>query len=148
MKNIKYKVGHNLFSLFPITIVFLVFGGVTVWLKRTNNGMFIFTGLLTSFLFVILICTLYNHFFKKILIDEEGFYVQNSIGNGRYYKYKDIVEAWESDGKSSNGVINYYLNFKTTDGRIVKFNFTADKSEGVMFLIDKVNGQGENANEE
>lgn len=142
MKTLKYKLNHDLFSLFPITLTLIVFGGVTVWLKLFDNGMFIFTGFLTAVVIVILIYTLYNCFFKKIFVYEEGFYYRNGIAKGKYYRYEDIVEAWESEGKTTNGVMNYYLNFKTTDGIVVKFNFTADKGEGVMYLIDKVNGQG------
>lgn len=147
MKNIKYKVCKDLFSIIPATIVLLVFGGVTVWLDKTNNGMFIFTGLLTAIVGFLWVCILYQYFFKKILVGENGFYYQDGIFSGKYYKYEDIMEAWESKGITTNGVLNYYLNLKTTDGKVMKYNFTVDKIEGVLYLIDKVTERKENANE-
>lgn len=145
MKNIKYRIGTDLFSLFPVVITLLVFGGVSVWLYLFNNGMFIFTGFLTSVMLVILLYILYSYFFIKLLICEDGFYYQKGVGNGKYYKYTAIAEAWESEGKVTNGVINYYLNFKTENGRVIKFNFTAAQSEGIEYLLERVNGQGENS---
>ena len=36
MKNIKYEIGYDLFSLIPASITLLVFGGTTVILKIKN----------------------------------------------------------------------------------------------------------------
>lgn len=146
MKNIKYEIGYDLFSLIPASITLLVFGGTTVILKIKNNGMFIFTGLLSLAVIAIIVAVLYAHFFKKILITDEGFYYKNGIGNAKYYKFSDIKEAWESSGMARNGANQYYLNFKTADGAVKKFTFTAANSDGVDFLIHKV--MGDRSNEE
>lgn len=129
MKNTEYEIGYDLFSLFPAGLALFVFGGATVLLKLKNNEMFIFTGLLTI---------LYSHFFMKLCIDENGFYYKHGIKKARYYQFSDIKEAWESSGKARTGVINHYLNFKTDDGTVRKISFTADKAEGIHFLINRV----------
>lgn len=146
MKNIKYEIGNDLFSLIPASITLLVFGGTTVILKIKNNGMFIFTGLLSLAVIAIIAAVLYAHFFKKILIDDEGFYFKNGIGKAKYYKFSDIKEAWESSGMAGNGANQYYLNFKTADGAVKKFAFTAANGDEVDFLIHKI--MGDRSNEE
>ena len=140
MRKIKYEIGYDLFSLVPASVLLLVFGGTTVILKIKNNGMFIFTGLLSLAVIAIIAAVLYAHFFKKIIIDDEGFYYKNGISKAKYYKFTDIKEAWESSGMARNGANQYYLNFKTTDGIVKKFVFTATNSDGVDFLIGKVMG--------
>lgn len=146
MKNIKYEIGYDLFSLIPASITLLVFGGTTVILKIKNNGMFIFTGLLSLAVIAIIVAVLYAHFFKKIIIDDEGFYFKIGIGKAKYYEFSDIKEAWESSGMARNGANQYYLNFKTADGAVKKFAFTAANSDGVDFIIHKV--MGDRSNEE
>lgn len=146
MKNIKYEIGYDLFSLIPASITLLVFGGTTVILKIKNNGMFIFTGLLSLAVIAIIVAVLYAHFFKKIIIDDEEFYFKIGIGKAKYYKFSDIKEAWESSGMARNGANQYYLNFKTADGAVKKFAFTAANSDGVDFIIHKV--MGDRSNEE
>ena len=138
MKRVKYEIGYDLFSLIPASVTLLVFGGTTVILKIKNNGMFIFTGLLSLAVIAIIAAVLYAHFFKKILIDDEGFYYKNGIGKAKYYKFLDIKETWESSGMAGNGANQYYLNFKTADGIVKKFVFTAANSDGVDFLVSKV----------
>ncbi len=108
--------------------------------------MFIFTGLLSLAVIAIIVAVLYAHFFKKILIDDEGFYFKIGIGKAKYYKFSDIKEAWVSSGMARNGANQYYLNFKTADGAVKKFAFTAANSDGVDFLIHKV--MGDRSNEE
>ena len=138
MKRVKYEIGYDLFSLIPASVTLLVFGGTTVILKIKNNGMFIFTGLLSLAVIAIIAAVLYAHFFKKILIDDEGFYYKNGIDKAKYYKFSDIKEAWESNGMAGNGANQYYLNFKTADGIVKKFVFTTANSDGVDFLVSKV----------
>lgn len=140
MKKAKYEIGYDLFSLVPAGVALLVFGGTTVILKIKNNGMFIFTGLLSGAVIAIIAAVLYAHFFKKIRIDDEGFYYKNGIGKAKYYKFSDIKEAWESGGMAGNGANQYYLNFKTADGTVKKFTFTTVNSDGIDFLISKVMG--------
>ena len=94
MKRVKYEIGYDLFSLIPASVTLLVFGGTTVILKIKNNGMFIFTGLLSLAVIAIIAAVLYAHFFKKILIDDEGFYYKNGIGKAKYYS--EVTEKdWE-----------------------------------------------------
>ena len=62
MKRVKYEIGYDLFSLIPASVTLLVFGGTTVILKIKNNGMFIFTGLLSLAVIAIIAAVLYAHF--------------------------------------------------------------------------------------
>ncbi len=141
MGNVKYTIGYDLFPLIPAGIMLTVFLGVTIFLKLANNGMFIFTGLLSLIVIAIALTVLYAYFFKKIIVDETGFYYRNGIIKGRYYRFTEISEAWESKGKSQSGIINYYFNFKTANKKVEKFVFTADKAEGIDYLISRVMGE-------
>lgn len=147
MKNIKYKIGYDLFSLFPAGLALFVFGGATVLLKLKSNGTFIFTGFLSLAVIIIIALVIYAYFFKKILINEEGFYFKNGISKAKFYKFSDIAEAWDSSGIARNGANRYYLNFKTADGIVEKFPFTAENAEGVNFLISNVMGDNTNGKE-
>lgn len=140
MKKIKYEIRNDLFSLIPSGAALFIFGGATLLLKLSNNGMFLFTGFLSIAVALIIISVLYSHFFIKILIDETGFYYKKGILKAKYYKFSDVKEAWESSGRTRNGTLNYYLNFKTDDGTVKKFPFTADNAEGIDFLISEVMG--------
>lgn len=119
----------------------LVFGGTTVILKIKNNGMFIFTGLLSFAVIAIIAAVLYAHFFNKILIDDEGFYFKICIGengfffqsnpfNGKYYNYKDILSCKEelkrirhSVGYGDPVTYRYFFYFTDRNGRTQKILF-------------------------
>ena len=80
-----------------------------------------------------LLKTALNFFFELILNLSPIFHFK-----AKYYKFSDIKEAWESSGMAGNGANQYYLNFKTADGIVKKFVFTAANSDGVDFLVSKV----------
>lgn len=144
----KYKIGGNLFTFIPLAILFLVFGGVSLWLHRTNNGAVLFTGFITAVLIIIAIHLLYRCLFVKLLIGKHGFYYQSSIARGTYYKYADITEAWQSKGKNTNGAVSSYFHFRTADGYIGKFLFTPTQAEGIEYLLAQINSKGRISDEQ
>lgn len=146
--NWKYKIGVDIFSFVPLTIVLLVFGGVTVWLKIADNGVFLFTGFISVILVILAIYNIYRLFSSKLFISEEGFYHKTNIYNGKFYNYSDIKEAWISEGRNVNGVINKYLNYRTSDGTVVKYFFTSQYTEEIEYLVSQINKESENQNEE
>lgn len=144
----KYKIGGDLFAFIPLSILFLVFGGVSVWLHRTNNGAVLFTGFITGILIIIAVYLLYRCLFVKLLIGEHGFYYQNGIARGTYYEYSAIKEAWQSEGKNTNGAVSSYFHFRTADGYMGKFLFTPTQAEGIEYLLTQINSKGRISNEQ
>lgn len=144
----EYKIGVEPFGFIPLAILLAVFGGVSIWLHISNNGAFLFTDLLTAFVLIITVYSIYKYMFVKILVGETGFYHQTKPGNGKYYDYADITEAWESSGKTANGMESYYFCYKTTDGQIIKFPFTASQSDGIEYLLAQINCESENTDGE
>ncbi len=144
----KYKIGVDTFSFVPLTISLVVFTGVTVWLKIADNGIFLFTGFISAVLIIIALYNIYRLFASKLLIAEDGFYHQTKISNGKFYNYSDIKEAWISEGRNVNGVINKYLNYRTSDGTVVKYFFTSQYTEEIEYLVSQINRESGNQNEE
>lgn len=146
--NWKFKIRGDLFAFIPVSILFLVFGGVSIWLHRSNNGAVLFTGFITAILIIIAVYLLYRCLFVKLLIGEHGFYYQNGITGGTYYNYSDITEAWQSEGKNTNGTVSSYFHFRTADGHIGKFLFTPAQAEGIEYLLAQINSKGRISNEQ
>ncbi len=76
--------------------------------------------------------------FVKILIAEKGFYYQTKPSNGKYYNYSVIKEAWISSGKTLNGTSSDFCNFRTFDGEVIKFSFFPVESDGIDYLLKRV----------
>ena len=146
--NWKYKIGTDGFAFIPLSIALFVFGGVSIWLHLVNNGAVLFTGFLTGIIILLTLFTIYRYFAVKMLIDDTGFYHQTGIGKGKYYPYSNITEAWTSEGRTTNGTVNHYLNYKTADGNTVKFPYTAAQEEGIEYLLTQINGESEILDEE
>lgn len=111
-----------------------LFGGITLWLYKTNNGAFWFTGILTAFTAVIFILTIYRFIFYKVLISGDGFYYQTGIGNGRFYSYSEITDCRETERRIKRGIYgnrshrtDYYFFFEFTDSNGKKHKFQYDK---------------------
>ncbi len=104
MKNERWKYktrGHGgVQSFIPIFILLTLFGGITVWLYGSGNGAYILTAALFAVSVVILLYSIYSYIFVKLFVGGKGFYRQTRPGNGKYYAYTEIAEAWESTGTS------------------------------------------------
>ena len=101
-KQYLYKVGGRIQGLFPSLFMLAIFGGITIYLHTIRHGAFLFGLLLTIIMLVIIFLSILRSIFVKVLIYEDGFYHQTKPGNGRYYKYSEISQAWQSDGKELN----------------------------------------------
>lgn len=143
MENIKwkYRIGGNFNGIIPALIVMIIFGGVSVWLYSVKNGAFIFVSVLTALVLLIVAYSTYRFLFVKVLIGEDGFYHQTSPGNGKYYKYTEITEAWKSSGKNQNGTTECYCSYKTVDGALRKFLFSSFESDELDYFLIRINGE-------
>lgn len=144
----KYKIGGSLKSFIPLLILLAIFGGVSIWLHSSNNGAFIFTTFFTFLVLALSAYSIYRFIFVKVLIGEDGFYHQTKPGNGQYYDYTEIAEAWESSGQDYGGTTNYYCSFKTAGGQVNKFPFFSSESDGIDYLLMRINGENSEADGE
>ncbi len=138
----KYKVGGRARGIIPSLFLAVLFGGVSIYLYLDKQGIFLFSLLLTVFALVLVFVCVFQAKFVKVLIGENGIYHQTKPGNGRFVTYREIPEAWESFGKSLNGMEQHFVNYRTADGRVVRFPFYPYESEGVHYLIKCVRENG------
>lgn len=133
-----YKVGGRAQGVLPSLFLLALFGGVSIYLYLSKHGAFLFGMILTAIAFALLIACIFRAKFVKVLIGEDGFYHQTKPGNGRYYKYGEITEAWESSGKSLNGMEQHFCNYKTPDGQVIRFPFFPFEADGIDYLLERV----------
>lgn len=137
-KQWKYKVGGRAQGLIPSLLLFAVFGGVTIYLHLIHHGAFLFGLLLTAIMLILIILSIFRGIFVKVLLGEDGFYHQTKPGNGRYYRYSEIKEVWQNEGKELNGATGYFCSYETYEGKTVKFPFLPLESEGIDYFIERV----------
>lgn len=116
-------------------IMFALFGGLSIWLYRIQNGAFLFTGALAVVTLILLGATIHRFLFYKVLIGKEGFYYQTGRKNGKYYIYEDIEKAWISSGTAQNGFQEEYCNIETENGSVIRFQFFYNDKKGIKYLI-------------
>lgn len=136
--NWKYKIGSGKMPVVLTLLMSALFGGLTVWLHNTNNSAYIFTGILTAVMLLVLALTIYRLIFYKVLIGADGFYYQSSIGNGRYYAYTDVEKAWISSGTAQNGGQEQYCNISAFGETVIRFPFYYNDEKAVEYLIKRV----------
>ena len=138
----KYKVGGRARGIIPSLFLAVLFGGVSIYLYLDKQGIFLFSLLLTAIALVLVFVCIFQAKFVKVLIGERGIFYQTKPGNGRFVAYREISEAWESSGESLNGMEQHFVNYRTADGRVVRFPFYPYESEGVHYLIKCVREGG------
>lgn len=138
----KYKVGGRARGIIPSLFLVILFGGVSIYLYLDKQGIFLFSLLLTAIALVLVFVCIFQAKFVKVLIGERGIFYQTKPGNGRFAAYREISEAWESSGESLNGMEQHFVNYRTADGRVVRFPFYPYESEGVHYLIKRVRESG------
>ena len=138
----KYKVGGRARGIIPSLFLAVLFGGVSIYLYLDKQGIFLFSLLLTAIALVLVFVCIFQAKFVKVLIGERGIFYQTKPGNGRFAAYREISEAWESSGESLNGMEQHFVNYRTADGRVVRFPFYPYESEGVHYLIKCVREGG------
>ena len=92
-RNWKYKITGNWFGPMVIAITTAVSGGFTFWLYTAHDGAFVGLGGLTAFFAIICVLSAYGAMSFKLLVDKDGFYFRTKPGNGRYYRYSDILDC-------------------------------------------------------
>lgn len=137
-RNWKYKIGVGLKNIILPFIPLALFGGITAWSYINYKPVFFLGVMLTILGFVVVLLTIYGAIFKRVLIAQRGFYYQTNPGNGRYYYYSSIKEAWTSSGRGIDRTVNHFCNLKTSDGEVIKFPFYEPDSAGIMYLIKRV----------
>lgn len=135
----KYKIKYSVSSLVPSLLMLAVFGGLALWLYKTNNGAFMFAGILAVFTAVIILISIYRLLFFKVYICDDGFYYQTQIGNGKFYPYAEVEKAWITDGETQNGSNLQYCNIAFYDDNTIRFNFTYKDEEAVDYLTEFAN---------
>lgn len=134
----KYKIGSGKMPVVLSFIMFALFGGLTIWLRNTNNGAFIFTGILTAVMLLVLLLTVHRLMFYKVHIGNDGFYYQTSISNEKYYAYTDIEKAWISSVTAQNGGQEQYCNIAAYGETVIRVQFFYNDEKGVEYLIKRV----------
>ena len=134
-KQWKYKVSSGKMPMILTLVMFALFGGLTIWLHRIQNGAFIFTGTLTVVTLILLGATVYRFFFYKVFIGKDGFYYQTGMKNGTYYPYDTVNKAWISSGTVQNGAQEEYCNIEITGGSVIRFPFFYNDKKGIKYLI-------------
>lgn len=141
-KQWKYKIGSGKMPMIVSSLMLVLFGGLTIWLYRTQNGAFLFTGVLSAAMLLLLAATIHRFLFYKVFIGKDGFYYQTRQKNGRYYEYKEIEKAWVSSGTTQNGAQEEYCNIAVSGGRVIRFQFFYSDKKGVRYLIKRVEAVG------
>ena len=134
----KYKIGAGKMPVILTVIMFAIFGGLTAWLYSTDNGAFIFTGLFSVILLVLVIATVYRLVFFKVLIGKDGFYYQTAPGNGKYYDYSDVEKAWLNSGEAQNRGQEDYCNIEIPGKPVIRFQFFFADEKAVNYLINRI----------
>lgn len=137
-KQWKYKIGAGKMPVVLTLIMFAAFGGLTAWLYSTENGAFIFTGLLSAILLVLVIATGYRLAFFKVLIGKDGFFYQTGPSNGRFYNYSDVENAWINSGEAQNRAQEDYCNIEISGIPVIRFQFFYADEKGVNYLIKRI----------
>ena len=116
-------------------IMFALFGGLTIWLHRVQNGAYIFAGVLAVVTLILLGATIHRFLFYKVLIGKEGFFYQTGMQNGIYYGYDKVEKAWISSGTAQNGFQEEYCNIEIENGPVIRFQFFYNDKKGIKYLI-------------
>ena len=99
-KQWKYKIGAGKLPVILSLGMTILFGSLSVWLHKTENGAYFFGDILTGIMAVVMFVTIYRLMFYKVLIGADGFYFQTHIGNGMYHNYGELKNAWTTKGQN------------------------------------------------
>lgn len=133
----KHRIGSGKGPVIVSFFMLAIFGGLTFWLYNTKNGAYFFTGLLSVIMLLIFGATIHRLLFYKVLINDDGFYYQTGIGNGRYYSYDDVEKAWISSGTAMNGGQQEFCNISLSNNSVIRFQFFYIDSDAVDYLIEQ-----------
>lgn len=137
-KQWKYKIGSGKMPMIVSLFMLGVFGGLTIWLYKTQNGAFLFTGVLSAAMLLLLAATIHRFLFYKVLIGKDGFFYQTRLKNGRYYEYQKIEKAWISSGTAQNGAQEEFCNIAVLGEGVIRLQYFYSDKKGIKYLIKRV----------
>ena len=144
-KQWKYKIGAGKMPVILSLGMAILFGCLSVWLHKTENGAYFFGDILTGIMVAVLIATIYRLMFYKVLIGKDGFYFQTHISNGMYHNYRELKNAWITKGQNLSGYENKWCHFETSDGKVTRFVFYYNDEKAANYLVKRT--QAETAGE-
>lgn len=136
-KQWKYKIGTGKTPVILSLGMLILFASLSIWLRKTDNGAYLFCDILTAIMVAVLITTIYRLLFYKVLIGQDGFYYQTQINNGRYYSYKELGKAWISKGKDHGGHDSRYCNIETPEGKVIRFIIYYADQKAAAYLVKR-----------
>ena len=139
-KQWKYRAGGKARGMIPLVFTFAASGAVSLEFYKGSlgNSGFFFPAAMAGLTFFLIVVCVFSQKFRKLLVDERGFYYRSMPGNGRYYLYREVEEAWLSSGKGLFGTEQYFCALRLLDGRILRFPYIPVEAEGVRYLLEEV----------
>lgn len=138
-KQWKYKIGGGVGCGTILVFIMLVgMAALCLWFHKTGNSAIILGRIILTVFAVAFVLSLYRTIFFKILIDKDGFFYQSAPGNGRYYRYSEIRNAWLSSGRETNANTAIYCNYETREGNTFRIAITEADRDAANYLIKRV----------
>lgn len=130
-----YQIGKNTMGVVVSLIPLALFGGVAFWLYRTENPAVILVGLFTVLALALTLAGIYRLIFVKFLVGETGFYHQTRPGNGRFYRYSELQNAWSSSGTGQTGATGLYVHYQLKGKPPVRVYCTPIDQDGIDYML-------------
>lgn len=143
-KQWKYKIGAGKMPVFLSLGMTILFGCLSAWLHKTDNGGYFFADILTGIMVAVLITTIYRLMFYKVLIGKDGFYFQTHIANGMYHNYAELKSAWITSGQNLSGHENKWCHFETADGKVTRFTIYDHDVKAAKYLVKRTLAEAAN----
>ena len=132
-RNWKYKITSRT-GLVVAAVMLALFGGVTFWLYTVHNGAFILVGCIAALTAIAFLLSVYSALFFKVFVDKDGFYFQTAPGNGRYYRYSDILDCClvesQRNMRRSATRYGYYMKFTDCENQTHRVPYNKSLYEG------------------
>lgn len=137
-KQWKYRIGGNVIGTILVFIMLVGIAALCLWFQKTGNDAIILGRIILTMFAVAFALGLYRTVFFKVLIGKDGFFHQSAPGNGRYYRYSEIRNAWLNSGRETSANTAIYCNYETRNGKTVRIAITEADTDAVNYLIKRV----------
>lgn len=137
-KQWKYKIGGNLVGTILVFIMTVGMAALCIWFEKSGNGAILLGRIILLVFAVAFALSLYRVVFFKVLIGRDGFFYQSAPGNGRYYRYSELRNAWVSSGKETSSTSTFYLQFETREGSITRIAILEADTDAADYLVKRV----------
>ena len=137
-KQWKHKIGGNLVGTILVFIMTVGMAALCIWFEKSSNGAILLGRIILVVFAVAFALSLYRVVFFKVLIGRDGFFYQSAPGNGRYYRYSELRNAWVSSGKETNSTSTFYLQFETREGSITRIAILEADTDAADYLVKRV----------